>query len=128
MIFENSYVELAPVIEAALESSRLLMHSRRHTLTTALPAEPLYLCADPIRIAQVIANLLDNAAKFTESGGQIRLSVERMPAAEQASESVQITVSDDGIGTTLELSARIFDLFTQGDFAKERNSADWAWA
>ena len=70
-------VELAAVVEAALETSRPVIEAGGHELTVTLPPEPIHLEADPVRLAQVFANLLNNAAKYTEEGGRIRLTAER---------------------------------------------------
>jgi len=70
-------VELAQIIERAIESSRPLLEARGHELAIVLPAEAVWLEADPTRLAQVVANLLNNAGKYTESGGRIRLTAER---------------------------------------------------
>src|SRR5437588_13042249 len=70
-------VELAAVVRGAVETSRPLIDAARHQLAIALPPEPLVLDADPVRLTQVFANLLNNAAKYMEEGGQIWLSARR---------------------------------------------------
>jgi two-component system CheB/CheR fusion protein len=102
-------VELAAVIAQALETSRPLLDTRRHTLTVSLPAEPLYLDADPTRLAQVFSNLLNNAAKFTQEGGSVGLTAKRQ------GEEVVVRVRDSGIGMAPEMLTRAFDLFAQAD-------------
>ena len=108
-------VELASVVESAVESSRPLIQQCGHELTVSLPPEPVYLDADPIRLAQVFLNLLNNAAKYTKRGGHIWLNVER-----QESNAV-ISVRDNGIGIPDDMLARIFDMFTQVDRSLERS-------
>ena len=102
-------VELADVIHQAVEAVRPLASSLQHELKLVLPAQPLYLHADPVRLTQVLGNLLNNACKFTDRGGRIVLSVECEP------QSVAIRVQDSGIGIGAEALAHIFDLFVQVD-------------
>jgi CheY-like chemotaxis protein len=102
-------VTLAAVVAHAVETVRPVIDSRRLQLTVAFPAEPLYLEADASRLEQVLANLLDNAAKFTEPGGRIGLTAEQEPLA------AVLRVWDTGIGMTQEMLARAFDLFTQAE-------------
>jgi signal transduction histidine kinase len=109
-------VDVARVAADAVETARPLIQERRHHLETALPAEPLRLEADPARLAQVIANLLNNAAKYTEPGGRIRLAAER-----QDGEAV-VRVRDTGIGVRPEMLPKIFDLFQQADRPEGRVS------
>jgi signal transduction histidine kinase len=100
-------VALAEVVERATEIAGHLLSARRQRLTVSLPSEPVYLEADPLRLAQVLANLLGNAAKFTDPGGHIRLA-----AAVEAGEVV-VRVQDDGRGIDPDLLPRVFDLFRQ---------------
>jgi signal transduction histidine kinase len=101
-------VELSDIVQSAVETSRPLIESAAHELTVALPADSLLLDADPIRLSQVISNLLNNAAKYTDPGGRIQL------AAERDGQEVVIAVSDDGIGLSEEMLPRVFEMFTQG--------------
>jgi signal transduction histidine kinase/ActR/RegA family two-component response regulator len=102
-------VELAMVIHHAVETSRPLIDSRRHHVSVVLPDEPLRVQADAARLTQVVTNLLNNAAKYTEEGGRIALIVER-----QGGEAV-IRVRDTGIGIPAELLPRLFEPFLQGE-------------
>jgi len=108
-------VELASVVHHAVEAVRPLCESMDHELTVTLPPEPTYLNADPTRLAQVIGNLLNNASKFTEKGGRIRLTVGR------EGKQALIRVQDTGIGIAAEQLPRIFEMFTQADTSLERS-------
>ena len=108
-------VELAPIIQQAVEATRALYRSMNQELTVRLPSEPVYLNADPTRLAQVVGNLLNNACKFTDVGGRISLVVEREGA------HVAIRVTDNGIGIASEHLAGIFEMFTQIESSLERS-------
>ena len=109
-------VSLALIVTNAVEASRPAIESENHQLTVTLPAEPVYLDADLTRLAQVLQNLLNNAAKYTAPGGKIGLH------AEFDGHSVAIRVVDTGIGIPREMLPRVFDLFTQVDRSIERSS------
>ncbi len=102
-------VDLVAVIATAVETSRPLIDAAGHQLAITISQEPLNLDADPVRLAQVISNLLNNAAKYTEPGGQIWLSAEP-----QGSEAV-VSIRDTGLGISADMLPRIFDLFSQVD-------------
>ncbi len=108
-------VELAGVVRSAVETSRPLIENARHQLALTIPPEPLTLEADPVRLSQVIANLLNNAAKYTDEGGQIWLTVRR-----EGDEGVMISVRDTGTGIPTDMLPRVFDLFTQVDHSTAR--------
>jgi signal transduction histidine kinase len=108
-------VELAAVVQSAVEASRPLIEARGHELTIALPDEPIHLEADPTRLAQALANLLNNAAKYSENGGRIWLSAERQ------GDEVLVSVRDTGIGIAAENLLRIFEMFSQVEPALERS-------
>jgi signal transduction histidine kinase len=100
-------VGLAEVVAAAAETAGHLLAARRHRLTVSLPPEPVTLNADPVRLEQVLTNLLGNAAKFTDPGGHIRLT-----AAVEAGQLV-LRVRDNGRGIAPDLLPRLFDPFYQ---------------
>jgi two-component system CheB/CheR fusion protein len=108
-------VDLASVVARAIEGSRPAIKERGHTLEVALPKEPVAVTADPVRLAQVIWNLLNNAAKYTPEGGRIWLT-----AAAEGSEAV-VRVRDTGVGIPAEMLPKVFDLFTQVDRAIDRS-------
>ncbi len=107
-------VDVAAVVRSAVETSRPLIEAAGHQLTLEVPAAPLILEADPVRLAQVLANLLNNAAKYTEAGGQIWLAVR------QEDERVAISVRDTGTGIPSDMLPRVFELFTQIDRHADR--------
>ncbi|MBU1376953.1 MAG: hybrid sensor histidine kinase/response regulator [Alphaproteobacteria bacterium] len=100
-------VDLQTVLAFAVEASQPQIEANRHTLTTDILAEQTWLDADPTRVAQVVSNLLNNAAKYTPEGGQIGL------VARVADGFAEIEVSDNGIGIPEEMRSKIFDLFAQ---------------
>lgn len=102
-------VALTEIVEQALESSRPHLHRAGHTLTVTLPPQPVRLDADPVRLAQVFLNLLNNASKYSPPGGQIRLTAAREAA------DVVVTVADTGIGIAPEHLPHLFEMFSQGD-------------
>ncbi|MGA9366099.1 MAG: PAS domain S-box protein, partial [Steroidobacteraceae bacterium] len=114
LMLRRSTVDLAAVVAAAQESARPLIESRGHTLVVRLP-ETLRLVADPLRLAQVLANLLINAAKYTDPGGRIELEGRRK------SGELVISVRDNGIGISAEMMPRVFTLFAQASPALERS-------
>jgi PAS domain S-box-containing protein len=114
-------VELSSVVYHVVEATRPISDRRDQELTVALPTAPVYLDADPTRLAQIIGNLLNNACKFTERGGHIWLTVEL--GEEPAAPHVVIRVRDTGIGIAADQIERVFDIFRQGDTSLERSSA-----
>ena len=108
-------IELASSVNHAVEAARSLVQCMDQELTVTLPPRPIFLNADPTRLAQVVGNLLNNACKFTPRGGRISLTVE------QEGEQAVIRVRDSGIGITAEQRPRIFDLFVQVDTSLERS-------
>ncbi len=100
-------VELAAAVRVALEASRPLVERGGHQLTVKLPPEPLWLNADLARLAQILSNLVNNAAKYTRPGGHIWLIAERRDS------EVVIRVRDNGIGIEPRMLQRVFDMFAQ---------------
>jgi CheY-like chemotaxis protein/two-component sensor histidine kinase len=98
---------LKAIVESAVESSRPQIDAGRHELLVELPAASVQVQADPVRLAQALSNLLNNAAKYTDSGGRIRL------AAWPDGGELVIEVQDNGMGVAPELLPHLFELFTQ---------------
>jgi signal transduction histidine kinase/ActR/RegA family two-component response regulator len=108
MVLQRAPVELAQVVARALEMVSPLFQQRGHALDIDVPSVGLIVDADENRLAQVLSNLMSNAAHYTQPGGHVRI------AAHQQGQSVVIEVSDDGIGIAAAALSNIFDLFVQG--------------
>ncbi|WP_053076510.1 ATP-binding protein [Caenimonas sp. SL110] len=104
---ETSRMSLATAVESAVEISRPAIEARGHALTVELSPSPIELMADATRLAQALGNLLNNAAKYTPSGGHIRV------AAHQEANLAVIEVSDNGVGIPAQMQEKVFALFTQ---------------
>ena len=102
-------IDLRNVVLAAVEISDPLIVERKHQLVVTQPPNPLWVSGDPTRLAQVLSNLLSNAAKFTPDQGHIHLTVS------SEGQVVVIRIRDDGQGIPQELLTRVFDLFAQGN-------------
>jgi len=96
-------------VECAVEATRHEVEVHGHALSVTLPPDPIWLDADPVRLEQVVVNLLNNATKYTDDGGQIGVTVV------QEGEEMVLKVRDTGIGIEASLLPRIFDLFAQAD-------------
>jgi PAS domain S-box-containing protein len=107
-------VELGEVLAKAIEMAGLLFEQRRHRLVVHVPSRGLRWVGDPVRLAQVVANLLTNAARYTPPGGEIRLSAFR------DTHDVVINVRDNGNGIPPHMLGRVFELFTQGERGVDR--------
>ena len=108
-------VALADVVNQALDTARPLLDAMRHRIAVRLPEHPVYLEGDPVRLAQVLLNLLDNAAKYTPAGGEVEVE------ASATGQVIEIKVRDNGIGIQAELLPQIFDLFQQGERTPDRS-------
>jgi len=107
-------VDIAAIAEGAVETVRPLMDARKQELTVSLPDTPIYVRGDAARLAQVVSNLLNNAAKFTGEGGHIWLQ------AESVDSDAVLCVRDTGIGIASDMLSSIFELFVQGDRSLDR--------
>jgi two-component system, sensor histidine kinase len=107
-------VQLSAVVATAIETSRTFVDAASHRLEVSLPAEDIWLDADPTRLAQVFSNLLNNAAKYTDAGGSIWL------VGEREGDQVVVRVRDTGIGIPARLLPRVFEMFAQDHVAAAR--------
>ena len=105
---------LESLVNAAVETARPLIDSKRHALTIDVPADRVVLNVDPLRISQSLSNLLTNAAKYTDPGGRIALAVRLLP------EEIEMSVTDNGIGFAPESLANMFTMFAQVNSAIDR--------
>lgn len=112
---KREIVDLAAVLESSVETARPQAASRGIEFQISLSPTPIRLDADPVRLAQVFSNILNNASKYTERGGHVRLTSERI-----GGEAV-VTVRDDGMGIPTEMLPRIFEMFTQVDHSLDRS-------
>jgi PAS domain S-box-containing protein len=108
-------IEVAAVVNHALDMARPLIDAMGHRVEVRLPEQAVYLEGDPVRLAQVLLNLLDNAAKYTPAGGKIQLDVS------VAGPHIEIRVCDNGMGIPAELLPQVFDLFKQGERTLDRS-------
>ncbi|HEU4459125.1 MAG TPA: PAS domain S-box protein [Methylibium sp.] len=108
-------IDAADAVREAVETSQPLIQAAGHRLTISLPPEPLFIDADVTRVCQVVANLLNNAAKYTPQQGRVRVSLE--PDGEWA----RISVEDDGRGIAADMLPRVFEMFTQVDRTLDRS-------
>ena len=132
-------LDLRDVLANAVEASRPLIEQFKHRLEVEIPSHPIRLSGDPARLTQVFTNLLNNAAKYTVEGGDIRLSAEcgvrsaEWKTSEMQADSalhsvlgtlqsafVEVRIRDTGVGIPPEMLAAVFDLFTQADRSLER--------
>jgi len=107
-------IDLLSAVHHAVEAARPQCKSMDHTLTVTVPPKPIFLNADPTRLAQVLGNLLNNACKYTDNGGQMHLTIER-----EGNQAV-IRLRDNGIGIAADQLPRIFEMFVQVDHASTK--------
>ena len=111
----RQHSQLANVIESAIETARPAIDAKRHTLGVHLPQVPVTLDVDPLRLSQVLSNLLTNAAKYTDPDGQLRIDAELLGG------EVLIRVVDNGIGIAPEAMPDLFTMFSQVHAGKDRS-------
>jgi signal transduction histidine kinase/ActR/RegA family two-component response regulator len=112
---EREHLDINAIVASAVEQVRPLVESRRHSLTLQLSGEPAHVLGDRTRLVQVISNILNNAAKYTPTGGRITLTV--APHEEQ----VEVSVRDNGVGIEPDVLPYIFELFTQAERTPDRS-------
>jgi len=115
VVLKREPVELGNWVNQALDMARSLIAARGHQIAVSLPEQAIHLEGDPVRLAQVLLNLLDNAAKYTPDGGRIAIDARVVGAF------IEIRVSDTGMGIPAELLPRVFDLFQQGERTLDRS-------
>ncbi|MEW5918706.1 MAG: ATP-binding protein, partial [Gemmatimonadota bacterium] len=108
-------VQLAAIVGNAVETSDPLLRAAGHTLRVDLPHEPVWIDGDPVRLAQILANLLNNAAKYTNSGGKISVT------AHKVQNHADVTVRDNGSGISPEALPHVFEMFSRGDRSSGRD-------
>ncbi len=111
---KKDYVDLKSVIGVAIETARPLLDAKHHALTVTLPPEPLRLEADPLRLSQVVGNLLTNAAKYTDPNGKIALT------ARLENTELVVSIKDNGIGLSEQVIPGLFTMFSQVNSAIDR--------
>jgi PAS domain S-box-containing protein len=112
---EPHRLEAKSVVERAVESARPLIDHRGHHLSVSFPSRPIWLQADPTRLEQVVVNLLNNAAKYTDEGGRIWVEVI------EVGDEMLLKVRDTGVGIAPEMLPDVFDLFSQADRSLDRS-------
>jgi PAS domain S-box-containing protein len=115
VLLRNDVVAVSAIIENAVETVRHLMDLRRHQLRVSLSTQVVWVYADAARLEQVFVNLLTNAAKYTEEGGHVTVTLE------QEGEDCVVRIRDTGVGIAPELLPHIFDLFTQAELSLDRS-------
>jgi CheY-like chemotaxis protein len=115
---QREVLDLKEVISHSLDATRALVDEHGHSLVVVEPPEPLHVDGDSLRLTQVFCNLLSNAAKFTEPGGTIRLTMEK---GANSPGSAIVRVKDDGAGIEPNMLENVFELFTQANIGGARN-------
>ncbi|MEK7951536.1 hybrid sensor histidine kinase/response regulator [Luteolibacter soli] len=118
LVLRRERTDLREAVRHAVDASRIFIDQHHHAFQLHLPVEPVWVDADSVRIAQIFSNLLNNAAKYTNPGGAISLTMER----ERDGSEVIVKVRDTGIGIPQEKLAHIFDLFAQLDSSLEKSA------
>ena len=115
IVLQKETIELAPILQHALDTTHPLIESRHQIVNIQLPPTPIFVAGDTVRLTQIFSNLLNNAAKYTHDNGLIEIR------AELELEVVKIHVRDNGTGISPELLPRVFELFTQAQRDADRS-------
>jgi CheY-like chemotaxis protein len=114
-------IDVVATVQRAIDSVQPQIRERQHQLSVTLPSQPLYMDADPVRVEQIIVNLLSNAAKFTDPGGTISIELVAIGALDGGTrKDLMISVKDSGMGIEPAILPRIFDIFAQASTAYSR--------
>ena len=113
---ERTPLDIGQIVDEAIEQVSPLVQARRQSLGVHQPMAAALVCGDRKRLVQVLANILNNAAKYTQEGGELRLDVD------VTEHQVRIAVADNGIGMAPDVAARVFDLFAQAERSADRAS------
>lgn len=116
ILLRRERVDIATIVRGAIDSSTPIIEKAGHKLIVSLPSEPIWVDADPVRLTQVFANLLNNAAKYTEENGTITVTVGR-----EKNNGVIVSVRDTGLGIPADMLPRVFDMFAQVDRTLKRS-------
>lgn len=111
----KSRSDLGTIVRNAIEAAQPLIEASRHELTVELPSDPLFVEADAVRLSQVVANLLNNAAKYTDEGGRIWLTLDRRD------QEAVLSVRDTGMGIPPDMLPSVFEMFSQVDLNLKRS-------
>src|SRR5262245_47852394 len=112
---------LASLVGTAVQANRAAIDAGQVTLTVVLPEIPVRLDVDPTRFVQVISNVLNNAIKFTDPGGEIRVAAELVRSTDGLNDEVVMRITDSGVGIPREMLPRVFELFAQGETTAHRS-------
>lgn len=115
IVLHKERTRLADAIGNAVDSVRPMIDAGGHELLLEVPAEPIHLDGDPLRLSQIFTNLLNNAAKYTDRGGRIHLAVQRLEG------EVLVSVEDNGVGIPAHMLTQVFEMFAQVDSSLERS-------